>query len=109
MTTVQAENPHAGQGTVMLDIGGDIGALVVLVPASLIGEEVEIRPPGTRPHGHLPHVAVVDRPVPGGHLPSLVFLEVLAGCYVLSRKGTADVVLTAVVSGGEVTTVNWPG
>ena len=28
-----AENPHAGQGPVLLDIGGDIGALVVSMPA----------------------------------------------------------------------------
>ena len=28
-----AENPYAGQGAVLLDIGGDIGALVVEMPA----------------------------------------------------------------------------
>jgi hypothetical protein len=36
------ENPHAGQGSVVLDIGGDVGALVVTMPAELEGVEVEI-------------------------------------------------------------------
>ncbi len=39
-----AENPYAGQGAVLLDIGDDIGALVVTMPAALDEAEVEIRP-----------------------------------------------------------------
>jgi hypothetical protein len=42
------ENPHAGQGMVVLDIGGDIGALVVLAPVDLAGLELEICPAGAR-------------------------------------------------------------
>jgi len=42
------ENPHAGQGMVVLDIGGDIGALVVTAPRSLAGNEIEICPAGRR-------------------------------------------------------------
>ena len=41
------ENPHAGTGSVMLDVGGDIGALVVTMPAHTAGDEVEIHPEGT--------------------------------------------------------------
>ena len=33
--TVAGENAHAGQGMVLLDIGGDVGALVVRMPAAL--------------------------------------------------------------------------
>ncbi len=46
------ENPHAGQGAVVLDIGGDIGALIVEMPADMEDLEVEIIPTGTdsRPH-----------------------------------------------------------
>ena len=43
-----AENPHAGQGMVVLDIGGAIGALIVTAPASMEGVEVEIAPAGAR-------------------------------------------------------------
>lgn len=42
------ENPHAGHGMVVLDIGGDIGALVVAAPATLSGVELEICPAGRR-------------------------------------------------------------
>jgi len=52
-----AENPYAGQGSVMLDIGDDVGAIVLHLPASLEGAEVEIEPgDGTAApapaHGH---------------------------------------------------------
>src|SRR4051794_36596730 len=42
------ENPHAGQGSVVLDIGGDVGALIVSAPPALAGEEIEICPAGQR-------------------------------------------------------------
>ncbi len=90
------ENPHAGQGAVVLDIGGDIGALIVEMPAEMEDLEVEIIPTGTdsrhqhghpadhdgdrhdhhhgpgssgehsHDHGAPPHVAVVARPTPDG-------------------------------------------
>ena len=75
-----AENPFAGQGSVLLDIGDEIGALVVAMPANMEGEEVEIRPLHALPplehghhheggHMHHPHVAVVNRPVVGARSP----------------------------------------
>ena len=57
----------------------------------------------------MPHVAVVDRPVAGGSVPSLVFPDLRAGRYDLAPKGTRDVALTATVRGAEVTTAAWPG
>lgn len=45
-TVANPENPHAGQGAVMLDVGGDVGAIVVVMPARLTGVEIEIRPAG---------------------------------------------------------------
>ena len=115
------ENPHAGQGCVLLDIGGDIGAVVVTTPASMVGVEVEIAPEGTafghhhhdhghhgHDHAHLAHVAVVRRPVVGGEVPALVFGELSAGRYALAEKGTTHVRLLVDVRGGEVTTAEWP-
>ena len=81
------ENPHAGQGSVLLDIGGDIGALVVVAPESMLGHEVEIAPAGeVFDRVHRPHVAVVRRPVAGGEVPSLVFGELTAGSLPASRR-----------------------
>ena len=119
-----AENPFAGQGAVLLDIGDDVGALVVTMPAAMVDTEVEIRPvgalhhhsPGGPPHdhahegGHLAHVAVVARPVVDGTVPSLVFGELTAGRYDLFCKGRPDdVELTVNVEGGAVATAVWPG
>jgi len=104
------ENPHAGQGSVMLDIGGDVGALVVTMPPAMLGEEVEVVTGREGPGHHRPHVAVVPRPVGGGSaVPSLVFPELLEGSYALVPKGTDDVRLLVDVVGGEVTTARWPG
>jgi len=128
-TPASVENPHAGQGSVLLDIGGDVGALVVTMPASMLDVEVEIKPvgadfdePADHPHGHdhghghghghgrHPHVAVVARPVPGGgSVPSLVYPDLVGGSYDLYVKDTTDIVLTVEVPGGSVATAEWPG
>ena len=110
---MNTENPHAGQGSVMLDIGGDIGALVVVAPESMLGREVEIAPEGEAfdppdGQGHRPHVAVVRRPVAGGEISSLVFPDLTSGRYALAEKGTAKVQLRVEVRGGEVTSTEWP-
>ncbi len=109
MTTT--ENPHAGQGSVLLDIGGDVGALVVTMPEVTLGREVEIRPVtvGRGVHDHLVHVAVVARPLADTTVPSLVFPELAAGTYDLFVKGEPGaVVLTLGVEGGRVTWADWP-
>lgn len=104
-----AENPHAGQGSVLLDIGGDVGALVVLAPDEMLGREVEIAPADEPFEAvHRPHVAVVRRPVAGGEVASLVFPALASGQYALAEKGTADVRLQVAVRGGEVTAAEWP-
>ena len=129
MTAAAVENPYAGQGSVLLDIGGDVGAIVVTMPREMLGEEIEIRSVNrsghvrdghdhdhgqghahghAHGHGHVPHVAVVNRPVQDGHLPSLVFPEVVEGGYGLCLKGSTDVLLALEVTGGEVTTADWP-
>jgi hypothetical protein len=126
-----AENPYAGQGPVLLDIGGEVGALVVTMPARLDGVEVEIRPlPAEQPpepegeagrrrardgqvghrqagHGHHPHVAVVPRPTGSGLVHSLVYGEVIAGTYLLCPLPEGVPVLEVTIAGGAVTEVTW--
>ena len=126
---MSSENPHAGQGSVLLDIGDDIGALVVTMPADLEGVEVEInrvdgddqRQPPVHQHDHphqadhdddhrphRPHVAVVARPAAAGIIPSLVFPELTAGRYELYRRPAGPVELLVTVRGGQVTEASWP-
>jgi hypothetical protein len=125
-SVAEPENAWAGQGAVLLDIGGDIGALVVAMPESTVGLEVEIRPldgqhvhghghhhdhdhPHGHEHEHLAHVAVVARPVADGSLPLLVYPELGSGRYELFEKGRPDAVALEVeVVGGAVTSADWP-
>lgn len=107
------DNAHAGRGTaVLLDIGGDVGAAVVVVPAGLVGVEIEARPAGSPGphHHHFPHVAVVARPAPDGSVVhSAVFAELSAGSYELYERPAGPVRLRLAVTGGSVTEAVWPG
>ncbi|MDQ1738771.1 MAG: hypothetical protein QOE53_423 [Pseudonocardiales bacterium] len=103
------DNSHAGQGPVVLDIGGDVGALIVRMPAELVGTEIEARPvagPAFDGYagGHLPHVAVLARP--GGSVA--VFGELQDGEYELNLRPDEPARLRVLVRGGEVSTAVWP-
>jgi hypothetical protein len=102
------DNSHAGQGAVVLDIGGDIGALIVSMPSRMKGIEVEIRPLGHPVTTPAPHVAVTGRPASTGVQYTLVFPEVHDGTYQLSERHHDTFALTARVEGGAVTYANWP-
>lgn len=118
-----------GEGTVMLDIGGDIGALLITTPAALDGAEIEITPTGSTPHTdphswshdhahhpdghhdhepHLLHVAVHRRPGAGPPRWAAVFPELHAGTYDLRLRPAGPVALSVHVTGGQVTETAWP-
>ena len=120
-----AENPFAGQGPVLLDIGDDIGAIVLRLPAGMHGAEIEIHEVGeshshAHPHHHggkqgndhehgvhhNPHVAVVERPTPDGTQFTAVFPHVQAGTYDL-REQHGSVSVRVEVTGGSVTQTDW--
>ena len=60
--TAPRENPYAGQGAVLLDIGGDVGALIVTMPAAMEGTEVEIQPMSGHSHRSTGHGHDVHEP-----------------------------------------------
>jgi hypothetical protein len=98
---------------VLLDIGGDVGALVVSMPAHLVGHEVEIRPAGDPGRAgehrhHYPHVAVVARPHAHGVAHTLVYAAVTQGAYELYPLPDGPATLTVTVTGGAVTRATWP-
>jgi hypothetical protein len=92
----------------VVDIGGDIGAAVVRVPASLDGEEIEIRPETGEWTGR--HVAVRARPMPDRMIYAAFFESLLAGRYLVRVRfgppGAVEVPLE--VTGAHVTQVSWP-
>lgn len=64
-----AENPHAGQGPVMLEIGVDTGALILSAPVDLVDREIEIHTGQARSHvpGHHDHAHDHDHDHDHGH------------------------------------------
>jgi hypothetical protein len=129
-----AENPHAGQGMVVLDIGGDIGALVIAAAPSMAGTEIEICPAGmrsqppdnggdwwhgqwhTHPHGAAgsshhaawPHVAVVGRPSAKGVTYAAVYPGLRDGSYEVWQRPDGPTVLTVDVQGATIAEASWP-
>jgi len=95
----------SGQGTVVLNIGAGVGALVIHTPGRLHGHEIEVSPvhdPAARTHA-----AVRARYVRSGVLWSVVIDSLAEGRYVVWRD--ADTPLAEVdVKGGFVTEYEWP-
>jgi len=102
------DHSHAGQGPVLLDIGGDVGALVLDLPASLEGVEIEIRPVGVVAPARLEHVGVVGRPADGKTLYTAVFGQLPEGCYELYQRPDGPVTVQVEIDGGKVAYATWP-
>jgi hypothetical protein len=104
--------PPSGEASVMLDVGGTNGALVMFTPAQLDGAEIEIRRTGQPWDGT--HTAVRRRDLPDHTAFAGVFGTLPAGEYELrvlgSGRGPAAGAATTrlVVRGGEVTQAHWP-
>jgi hypothetical protein len=95
----------SGQGTVMLNIGAGIGALVIYTPGRLHGHEIEVSP--VTDLAVRTHAAVRARYVAGGVCWSVVIDSLPAGRYVVWRDPVTP--LTEVdVPGGVVAEVTWP-
>jgi hypothetical protein len=92
------------EAAVVLDIGGDIGAVVVQTTPALAGHEIELAPE----HHDVPlvHTAVRERHLPDRVVHAAVFPAVPAGTYTLI--GTAGHrSRSVVVAGGHVTELTW--
>ncbi len=102
-----APGPSA-EATVVVEIGGSVGAAVIETGGELDGAEIEIRPAGGRWQGA--HTAVRRRQVPGGDRFAAVFGSLEAGHYELRLVGEADErpALRLEVEGGRVARARWP-
>jgi len=92
----------SGPGTVVVDIGENIGAAIVRTPASLEGAEIEIRPAGEGWAGR--HVAVRPRHLPSGVIHAALFEGLRQGSYDVRIRGSASdkALLSFDVQGGRV-------
>jgi hypothetical protein len=97
------------KGSVVVDIGGDVGAAIVSTPASLAGTEIEIRRSTAAWDGT--HVAVRERRVSGGVFHAALFPGLESGSYeVRLRNDLASPVTCFTVEGGRVSAarLTWP-
>jgi len=95
----------AGQGPTVLDIGDDVGALVLYTTAELVGAEIEISPDGEPDRRR--HVAVHPRQYPGGTAYAAVYYGLEAGSYQL-WAADGSVALTVSIEGNNITEAMWP-
>jgi hypothetical protein len=100
----QAQLGPTEPGTVMLDIGGDIGSLIIKTPPELSGAEIEISPTGRG--DARTHMAIRERRSPGGTRWAGIFPGLEAGRYTVWDV-SGQPASTVEVVGGEVTQLDW--
>ena len=95
----------SGPGTVVLEVGADVGALILYTPADLDGAEIEIsREPGAR----RTHSRVRPRRMPAGTRYAAVYPGLPAGSYTIWRDAHRPAAAVT-VTGGQVSNCRWPG
>ena len=94
----------SGSGTVVLELGPGVGALVLHTPAELNGAEIDISLAGA--NGHRTHSMVRPRHVAGGIQYAAVYPELPPGEYTVWQRDGSPA-LTATVTEGTATVVTW--
>lgn len=97
-----SHGPHTSD--VVLDIGGDIGALVLYTGADLDGEEIELSL--AVPDAERFHNQVHERHFGGKVAFAAVYPEIHAGEYHVWGRAS-EPVETVIIRGGEVAEIDW--
>ena len=95
----------SGPGTVVLDIGGDVGALIIITPARMAGEEIHVSP-RQGPEGRT-HALVRERRLGPASCHAAVYPALQAGDYTIWRD-TGSPAGTVRIDGGAATSYRWP-
>jgi hypothetical protein len=90
--------------SVVLDIGQDVGALVIYTDAGLCGREIEVSPQGKV--ARRVHVEVLERRIKDRPVFAAVFPGLRAGDYDI-WENAPDPSATVTIVGGQVATVDW--
>jgi hypothetical protein len=98
----EAKLPPSRDGSVVMDIGGDIGALVLYTDPELDGAEIDLFEPGS-PQPFV-HSAVRPRLLTGGTTHAAVYPGLRAGSYVVAAHGAVPAT-PVVIEGGRITEV----
>lgn len=96
--------PRSGpDDALVLDIGGDIGALVLYADECLIGREIDLTPASEHVQGV--HTAIRRRRANGADVVCGVYPQLLAGRYTVCGVAGSPIG-TVVIEGGRVTEVD---
>lgn len=98
------DHHHAGDGPVVVDIGDDVGALVLYTPEEMAGAEIEISALGAGRDGA--HVAVHARQAGGREVHAAVYPALRRGSYLLWRPDGRPT-RPVEVAGGTITEARW--
>ena len=109
----------SGPGTVVMELGAGVGALILYTPAGMDGEEIEISrdaepgaagAPGASgaPGSRRTHSRVRPRHMPGETRYAAVYPGLPAGRYTVWRDQLSPAT-AVVVAGGQVSICRWPG
>jgi hypothetical protein len=104
MTRTEEHAGRTGSGTVVLELGPGVGALVLITPAELDGSEIDIS--GAGGDGYRTHSIVRRRDVGGGTQYAAVYPSLPPGTYTVWRA-PGDPLTTAIITGGTVTVTDW--
>jgi hypothetical protein len=94
-------------GSVVLDLGADVGALVLDAPAELSGQEIEISPVADGARARRTHSLVRQRRTGAGTSYAAVYPGLAAGDYTVWRDAFTPAG-TVTIDGGRVTRYLWP-
>jgi hypothetical protein len=96
----------SGAGSVVLELGPEVGALVLYAPQELDRREIEISPPGGTA-AQRTHSRVRPRTTDGGTQYAAIYPQLAAGTYTVWNDSVTPVA-TVIIHGGRVTTAWWP-
>ncbi|MGO9218101.1 MAG: hypothetical protein ACLP5E_10100 [Streptosporangiaceae bacterium] len=94
----------SGPGSVVLDIGGDVGALIIITPARMAGAEIHVsllQDPGGRIHA-----LVRERRLGPASCHAAVYPALAAGDYTIWRAAGSPAG-TVRIDGGAATSYRW--
>jgi hypothetical protein len=96
--------PPSTEGSVVMEVGGDLGALVVYTPDALAGLEIEL---ALRGDDHqFVHTEVRERRLPEGTIYAGVFPSIPSGDYTLLPISALPA-LDVSIEGGRVAELTW--
>src|SRR5215475_6924776 len=93
-------------GSVVLDLGDDIGAMILEAPADLNGREIEISPAAGEDSRRRTHSLVRPRTTAAGTSYAAVYVAVPAGDYVVWQDDDTPAG-TVTVHGGQIARFRW--